>query len=295
MATTSTIRPLLTVRARLGECPLWDPARQRLSWVDIYNHRVHQLDPVSGEHKFHEIDDVVSAVALTSSETLLVAMRDRLGLLQLQTGAIEPLCQVKFPHADLRFNDGMCDPQGRFWVGTTSDHRGLAALYRFDRDRSIQVQETGLTISNGLGFSPDGNTFYLTDSAARKIYAYRFDGRAGVLHDRRVLIDLEGLFEPGIEPDGLTVDQDGHLWCALWNGWALVRFNPKGELVQRIDMPVQRPTSLTFGGKDMNELYVTSASVGLSQAEVQRGFYAGDLFRIPTEARGIAEHSFALA
>ena len=294
MTTTNPTRPVLIARARLGECPLWDPARQQLAWVDVYNRRIHQFDPSTGDDQFVEAADVVSAVALAGRDRLLIAMNDQLAVLQLQTGAIEPLCRVEFPHPDTRFNDGMCDPQGRFWIGSASEERGQAALYRVDPDGSVHLRETGLTISNGLGWSPDGKTFYLTDSPARKIYAYRFDAERGALSDRRVFVDLDDL-EEDIEPDGLTVDQNGDVWSALWNGWAILHFDAQGKLLERIAMPVQRPTSLVFGGPDLSDLYVTSASVGLSQREIQQGFYAGDLFRIGTDSHGMPEHRFALA
>jgi sugar lactone lactonase YvrE len=283
----SQIEPVLAARARLGECPLWDPRRRQLDWVDIYNHRVHQFDPETGDDSYIETPEVVGAIALTESDRLLVALSDQLAFLSPDTGEIESLRRVTFPHPDTRFNDGKCDARGRFWVGSISQQPGNAALYRFDPDGTLHVMETGLTISNGLGWSPDGATFYLTDSPQRKIYAYEFDVETGSISHRRVLVDLG---DEQVEPDGLVIDERGNLWSALWNGWCIVCFDPTGREVERIQLPVQRPTSLAFGGDDLTDLYVTTASVGLSQAEIRQGFHAGDLFRIASAVRGMPAH-----
>ena len=268
---------------------MWDPERALLAWVDVYNHRVHQFDPQSGRDRYFEIGEVVAALALTDGERLLLALRDRLVLLDPETGNIEERCRIDLGHPDTRFNDGKCDARGRFWVGSISTHPEEASLYRYDPDGSVHVMETGLTISNGLGWSPDGRTFYLTDSPTRKIYAYRFDPESGTIDERRVLADLG---DERVEPDGLAIDGAGHLWSALWNGWGLVCFGADGTELERKPLPVQRPTSLTFGGPTLADLYVTSASVGLSQTEVQRGICAGDLFCLSSDVSGLPEHRF---
>jgi sugar lactone lactonase YvrE len=280
---------VLSARARLGEGPLWDGSKQVLYWVDILNHRVHVFEPSSGDDCHWDVGDVGSALALMADEKLLVAMGDRITSLDLTSGAVDTLCTVEFDAPDIRFNDGKCDPQGRFWIGTLSQEPGQAALYRYDPDGSIRVMETGLTISNGLGWSPDGNTFYLTDSPERKIYAYRFDGETGEISDRTVAIDLG---EEDVEPDGLTIDGDGNLWTALWDGWCVACFSPTGAALGRVKLPVQRPTCPTFGGPNLSTLYVTTASVGLSQQEIQQGFYSGDVFAIAAPTPGLPTNPF---
>jgi sugar lactone lactonase YvrE len=286
------VEDVLAARARLGECPVWDPERELLAWVDVYNHRVHQFNPTTARDRFFETGEAVTALALTGDERLLVALRNRLALLDPQTERLDELCRFDLGHPDTRLNDGKCDALGRFWVGSISTNAGEAALYRYDPDGSLQVMETGLTISNGLGWSPDGQWLYLTDSPKRVIYVYRFDLPSGSISERRVLVDLT---DEAVEPDGLTVDGAGHLWSALWDGWGLVCFDADGRELERKPLPVQRPTSLTFGGPALTDLYVTSASVGLSQAEVQRGVKAGDLFRIATNVSGLPTHRFAEA
>ncbi|WP_026735431.1 SMP-30/gluconolactonase/LRE family protein [Fischerella sp. PCC 9605] len=286
---SQSVKNLLAARARLGECPVWDADRQQLFWVDIYNHRVHQFDPATGRDRYFDTGDLVSAIALAGSDRLLIALRDRLAFLNTQTGEIVSLYQIEFPHPDTRCNDGKCDSQGRFWIGSISEAPGQAALYRYDPDGSLHVMETELTISNGLGWSPDGSTFYLTDSAPHKIYAYDYEAATGTISNRRILVDLS---KEAVEPDGLAIDEQGNLWSALWDGWCIACFNPAGQEILRIKMPIQRPTSLTFGGSHLTDLYITSASVGLSQTEIQQGFYAGDLFYLSTNFSGMPTRQF---
>jgi sugar lactone lactonase YvrE len=284
-----SVRNVLNARARLGEGPLWDAAKQVLYWVDILNHRVHVFEPSSGDDCHWEVGDVGSALALMDDDNLLVAMGNRLAQLDLSSGTVQTLTTLKFDSPDIRFNDGKCDPQGRFWIGTISQEPGQAALYRYDPDGTLHTMETGLTISNGLGWSPDGGTFYLTDSPERTIYAYRFDGDSGQISDRRVAIHLEN---DAVEPDGLAIDRDGNLWTALWDGWCVACFSPSGEPLGRVEFPVPRPTCPTFGGPDLQTLYVTSAAVGLSQQEIRQGFYSGDVFAVAVPVPGLATTPF---
>ncbi|PZV11613.1 MAG: gluconolaconase [Leptolyngbya sp.] len=284
-----SIQPVLTARARLGEGPVWNADIQQLFWVDIYNHRVHQFDPATGDDRYFDVGDLVGASALAGHDRLLLALRDRLAFLNTQSGEVTMLHQIEFPYPNTRLNDGKCDAQGRFWIGSISEEQGQAELYRYDPDGSLHTMETGLTISNGLGWSPDGATFYLTDSAQRKIYAYDFEAATGSIRDRRVLIDLSAEIA---EPDGLTIDQQGNIWSALWNGWGIACFNPAGQEISRVKVSVQRPTCVTFGGAHLTDLYITSASVGLSQKEIQQGFCAGDLFCLPTQAIGLPTQRF---
>ncbi|MFQ3614726.1 MAG: SMP-30/gluconolactonase/LRE family protein [Cyanobacteriota bacterium] len=276
--------PIVQARARLGEGPVWDPLRQCLFWVDIYNHRVHQLIPETGAERWWEVDEVVGSLALAVGERLLLAQRHRLAWLDLLSGAVDVVLELESNQPENRCNDGKCDPQGRFWFGTMGPE-GSASLYRYDG--KLQRMETGLTISNGLGWSPDGHTFYLTDSPRQQIYAYNFDPETGSLSQRRVFIDLKGT---SFFPDGLTVDAYGYLWVALWDGWAVQRFDPQGIPVEKLELPVQRPTCPTFGGPHLDQLFITTAAIGLSEKEIQNSFHAGDLFVVQTQVPGLPAH-----
>lgn len=288
-ALDNTPQPVTATRARLGEGPGWIAGEACLYWVDIYNHRVHRYDPGTGSERCFDVGDAVGCLAPAGRGRLILALRHRLAFLDTATGAVELL--PAFEHrAHIRCNDGKCDPQGRFWVGTLSTAGADASLYRYDPDGTLTEMETGLTVSNGLGWSPDGGTFYLTDSPAQVIYAYDFEPASGTLADRRVVVDLRG---ETFFPDGLAVDRDGCLWSAMWDGWCVIRFAPDGRELTRVPMPVQRPTCCAFGGADLSTLYITSASVGLSEAEIQRGFHAGDLFAMRSAVGGFAANAFS--
>jgi sugar lactone lactonase YvrE len=280
---------VLQARARLGEGPLWDSTHKLLYWVDIYNYRVHQFNPVTGQNLFFDVGDVVGCIAQAGANRLIMAQRHSLVFLNTETGEVTPIKQLEENLPDNRFNDGKCDPQGRFWFGSMSPGKTQGSLYRYDPDGSLHVMETGLTISNGLGWSPDEKTFYLNDSEQQKIYAYDFEAVTGNISNRRIFVDLTS---ESFYPDGLTIDSQGNIWSAMWDGWCVIRFNPAGEEILRVEIPVQRPTSCTFGGEDLKVLYITTASVGLSEAEIEKSFYSGDLFCLQTDVTGVPSYHF---
>jgi sugar lactone lactonase YvrE len=240
---------------------------------------------VTGENLYFDVGDVVGAIAIISTNRLIMALRHGLAFLNLDTGEVIPIIQIEADKPGNRFNDGKCDRQGRFWFGSMSPGKTQASLYRYDPDGSLHLMETGLTISNGLGWSPDQKTFYLTDSPHRKIYAYNFDAVTGKISDRRIFVDLTG---ESFYPDGMAIDTQGNIWSAMWDGWCVICFNPQGEEISRIQLPIQRPTSCSFGGEDLRTLYITSASVGLSEEEIEKSFYSGDLFAVETNVVGLA-------
>lgn len=283
---------VLPARARLGEGPAWDADAGVLWWVDIYNHRVHRFDPATGGDRAYEVGEVVTCAVPAAPGTLLLALRRDLALLDAATGRVERVATVLPERKGLRFNDGKCDARGRFWIGSMSAEEGGAALYRYDPDGEVRMMETGLTISNGVGWSPDGETFYLTDSPSKKIYAYRFDPEAGTLSGRRVFADLGS---GDAFPDGLAVDAEGCVWSAQWDGGCVIRFDPDGREAERVRVPVRRPTSCAFGGVDGRDLYLTSASIGLGEEEIEEGFHAGDLFRLRAQAPGLPTIRFGAA
>jgi sugar lactone lactonase YvrE len=287
-STASPIRTVLQSRARLGEGPLWDEETGTLFWVDIFNHRVNRFDPVSGRHREYEVGDVVGAMAFGPSHSLIVALRHDLALLDLLTGELEHLAEVETERQGCRLNDGKCDSRGRFWIGSMSGEEGEGALYRFDPDGTLRRMEEGLTISNGLGWSPDDRTFYLTDSPEKRIYAYDFDAESGEISGRRVWVELDG--EP--VPDGLAVDEEGCVWSAQWDGGCVIRFAPDGSEIARVEVPVPRPTSCIFGGRDRRDLYITSASIGMSEEEIDESPASGDLFCVRAAVAGLPVHRF---
>ena len=293
MPSLPTPENVLAVRARLGEGPVWDDRRQVLHWVDIYNRRVHTFDPATGQDDFIEVAALVSGLFIVDGRHLVLAQENGLSTLDLETAQTTPLVSIEADQPDNRLNDVRCDHQGRLWVGTMNNHDQPAAnLYRYDLDGSLHVIETGLSISNGLGWSPDQKTFYLTDSPRQVIYAYNFDVASGQVSNRHSHVDLT---HESFYPDGLTIDAEGCLWVAMWNGWCVIRFDPQGQEMMRVPLPVPLVTSCTFGGPSLTDLFITTASAGLSQTELGKSVAAGDLFCLSTDVKGLPSDRYALA
>jgi L-arabinonolactonase len=225
------------------------------------------------------------------ADHLVFADADGFGLLNLNSGAIRRICDPE-SHLPLnRFNDGKVDRAGRLWAGTMDDGCSgpVGSLYRLDTTGQVAQMATGFICSNGLGWSPDNRILYFTDSMIRTIWAYEFDLTTGSLGGRSVFAQLEA--SDGV-PDGLTVDSEGFVWSAIWDGWRVIRYAPNGRVDREIRMPVQRPSSCMFGGADMKTLFITSACVELGWNALSRGPLAGALFALECEIPGLAETPF---
>jgi sugar lactone lactonase YvrE len=273
--------------ALLGEGPRWDAARARLLWVDVEGRALHVLDPLMGDRAV-PVGSRIGAVAPLSDEQALVALADRLALVDLDDGSLETLVDV--PHdAERRLNDGACDARGRFWVGSMAlDERpGGGALYRYGEGALDRVIDR-VSLSNGIGWSPDGRTMYYVDSPEGRVDAFDFDVDAGTIANRRTFVAID----QGT-PDGLTVDDEGGVWVALWAGWSVRRYAPDGELDAVVDLPVAKVTACCFGGDDGRTLYVTTASVDLIDEERRRQPHAGCVFAAYPGVSGPAAHTFA--
>jgi len=273
----------------LGEGPVWNPDEEALYWVDIMSKRLQRWHPESETYTWWTLPSEIGSYALREKGGAIVALKDGFHFLDLDSGE---LSAVHDPEADLdgnRFNDGKCDRQGRFWAGTMgSGDAPTGAFYRLDAGLECQTIRTGVGVSNGLGWSPDNTTMYYTDSSLQTIFAFDYDADMGTLSGERIFAEVKDGF-----PDGLTVDSEGHIWSATWDGWRINRFAPDGTLVAEIEMPVQRPTSCMFGGKNLDELFITSASVGLSDEEKSKQPEAGHVFKLQTDIKGLPESKFA--
>ncbi len=256
----------------LGEGPRWDSQSGCLYWVDILKGDFYRLAPGAAQAEQFHTGAALGCLALSPSG-LLLGMEHGFGRWNAAAGQAEPLPGLVLPDW-ARFNDGALDPAGRFWAGTKAPP-GQACLYRLDPDGSIRLMGDGFTICNGLGWSPDARTMYFTDSPRQVIYAYDYDLASGEIANRRVFGRIS---DPGVEPDGLTVDSQGGVWSALWDGWRLVRFDPKGKIERELRLPCARVTSCCFGGPKMADLYITTAYAGLNYAAQAAQPLAGDLF-----------------
>ena len=281
----------LHARDQLGEGPFWDERTGELLRVDIARGRIHAWSPATGVATTREIAGEVSAVgprALASGWLLAAAHR-----LLLLDGDVElTLAVVEGDRPGNRFNDCTCDPQGRLWAGTMSKQRtpGTAALYRLAPGGELERVIAATTISNGLGWSPDGERMYFVDSTTQRIDELDFDGASGEVADRRPLVEIDP--RDGL-PDGLAVDAEGGIWVCLFGGGALRRYGPDGTLEAAIRLPVTNPTSPVFGGPDLRTLYVTSARHRLSLGELAVEPLAGAVLALEPGVSGLPGQRYA--
>jgi sugar lactone lactonase YvrE len=292
----STPQLLLDCQAELGEGPAWDTTRQRLSWVDIYAGRVHFFHPATGQDEFIEVGEPLGCAAPTKDGNLILGLKSGLATLRLnaQGSAFDfSTVQLNFvarPESHLpgnRFNDGKCDPAGRFLAGSmdNAETDPSGGLYSLSPDGTLKTLLTGLTISNGLTWSPDYKTLYHIDTPTHQVRAYDYDLQTGEIANPRVAITVPKALG---WPDGMTSDTNGNLWVALWGGAALTVWNPaNGALIEKIAIPAKNVSACAFGGSEQNELYVTSARKGLDSATLTAYPATGGLFRIETNVTGL--------
>ena len=279
---------LLSSQNLLGECPRWHPDENKLYWVDIERGQIHSYSLEEHDHQIFELGLPVGCLAFRRPGGLLLATSIGFAYWSRESG-IAHIVDPEPDREDARFNDGAVDPKGRFWAGTMTSQGSENSLYRFDPDESVRRMESGIAISNGIGWSPDHRILYFTDSPRKTIYAYDFDLEGGTLFNRRPWV--ESAHEPGV-PDGLAVDVEGCVWSARWDGWKIQRYDPKGDLMQEVMLPCQRPTSCTFGGSDLEMLLITSARTELSEQQLRAQPTAGDLFYVETNTHGRKENFF---
>ncbi|MEJ2412386.1 MAG: SMP-30/gluconolactonase/LRE family protein [Anaerolineales bacterium] len=278
----------ITAGSKLGEGPLWHPRQELLYWVDIEGHCFHRFSLETGVQETIPVGQPVGCLAFRESGGLVLALRDGLGFWDPDQKKLEIVQDPEADRENARFNDGRVDRKGRFWAGTLGEDQH-SSLYRLDPDGSLQVMESGISISNGIGWSPDNSLMYFTDSPSGVIYVYDFDLEKGSISNPREFVRVPA--EAGV-PDGLTVDGEGYVWSAHWDGWRVSRYDPDGLVERVIYLPVQRPTSCAFGGSNLDKLFITSAWTGLSESERREQPLAGDLFVYPAEIQGQKESYF---
>lgn len=289
---TGGVELVLDARAELAEGPVWDARTGRLIWLDIMRGRVHRFDPASGRSETREVGQPVGAAAPAADGAIVLAVRDGFARLDYDSRRIGMIAEVEADRPENRMNDGACDPAGRFWAGTMAldCRRGAGALYRLDPDGGVTTMLRDVTISNGIDWSDDGRVMYFIDSATQRVDAFDFDPERGAMSRRRPIVTVAP--ESGM-PDGLTIDAEGFLWVALWGGGAVHRYSPGGALDGVIRLPVTHPTKCAFGGPDLTDLFVTTATIALSPDERARQPHAGGLFRARPGIRGRPANVFA--
>jgi sugar lactone lactonase YvrE len=276
--------------AHLGEGPTWDAAIQQLLWVDILRAEVHRLDPADGSDFVLHTPQHVGAAKPRAGGGLVVNLRDGVGLYD-PDGSLTWL--TRWPSEGCRGNDAAVDAGGRLWAGTMryDEATGGGRLRRVDGAGETVEILRDVTVSNGIGWSPDGRLMYYVDSPTRRVDVFEVDVDTGLVSGRRPAVELAG--ETAGWPDGLTVDAAGCVWVALWDGGAVHRYSPMGALDRRVELPVTRPTACAFGGAGLTDLYVTTARVGLDEAQLTAEPHAGSVLVLGDAASGLPGHTFA--
>ncbi|MEU2536934.1 SMP-30/gluconolactonase/LRE family protein [Streptomyces iakyrus] len=269
--------------AELGEGPTWDAAAGRLLWIDILGSRLHTYDPATGRRTVRRTEQHIGAVKPRAGGGLVLNLRDGIGLLDPDDG-FRWLHHEPVPGR--RANDAAIAPDGALWAGTMryDEAPGGGTLSRVTGEGTVEVVLDDVAVSNGTGWSPDGRLMYYIDSPTRRVDV--FDHADGRISGRRTLAVIE---EDAGFPDGLTVDAEGCVWVALWQGSAVRRYTPGGELDRVIELPVRLVTACAFGGPDLTDLYITTARTGPAEPPA----LAGSLFVVPGAGKGLAQPAFA--
>lgn len=277
-------------RVELGEGPAWDERSGRLTWVDIEGPALLSTDPATGATTAQPMPSRIGIAVPRESGGFVAALEDGFHAIDAD-GRTERIAEIDNGGGRLRFNDGACDPAGRFLAGTMAYDfaPGAAALYRLDEDLRVTRLLDDVTISNGLGWSPDGTTMYYVDTPTTRIDAFDYDPETGAMSNRRPFVAIDGAGRP----DGLCVDMEGAVWVALWPGWSVRRYLPDGTLEAVVPVPVAQVSSCAFGGTALDELFITTAWTRLSDEERLAQPHAGSLFRASVGTRGVPRASFA--
>lgn len=277
----------------LGESPLWHPDEQVLYWVDIPGLQLNRYNPVTGHHDEWHFTTEPACCAPLLGGGLLLGMRDGLWRFDTRTGERHRLAPPPYNPAAQRFNDGKADAQGRFWVGTIDDARlPQAALYRWSNGELDRVAD-GITVSNGLGFSPDGATLLWADTKAHVVYAFDLDVASGGLSRRRVFKQFSARTEGqplasyGGRPDGAAMDTEGAYWVAMFEGQRLLRIAPDGQVLRELTLPVRCPTMPCFGGADLRTLYITTSREKRPDEELAAQPLAGCVLQLRVDVPGL--------
>jgi sugar lactone lactonase YvrE len=271
--------------AHHAEGPVWDARDGSLYWVDMLAGDV--LQAREGDVRRHHVGKVAAALRPRAAGGMVVSVEHGFALVDAAWAHIDELPDA-FVDSSVRMNDGGCDPQGRFYSGTMAyDARpGAGTLFCLEPDRSVRTVLTDVTVSNGLDWSPDGHTVYYNDTATQRVDAFDFDAALGHFSNRRTVVTIEQHLGG---PDGLTVDAEGGIWVALWDGSAVHRYAPNGTLDAVIELPTTRVTACTFGGLNLDQLFITTSALGLNSAQP----LAGSVFCVTPGVAGQAVRAFA--
>jgi sugar lactone lactonase YvrE len=273
--------------ATVGESPLWHPKQKRLYWIDIQKRKLHRFDPAGGRNESFTLPEIVTSFTFRKDGGLLLTLKKSFAFFDPDTNRLERIGSVDARLPNNRFNDGKCDPDGNFWAGTMNAVEWKSPsghLFRIDPARKIRTMRSKVVCSNGCGWSPDGKTFYHTESFRYAIYAYDFNRRRGTLSRRRVFARVEP--KSGGFPDGMTIDRDGFVWSCVVGLGQIWRHDPDGKVERVLTLPVPRATDCAFGGVKLDTLYITTARETMTARDLRRHPLSGSLFACKLGVRG---------
>jgi sugar lactone lactonase YvrE len=278
---------LFDAKARLGEGSFWHPEQNKLWWVNIEGKEFHIFDPATGEDRKYGVGARIGTVVPDTEGKAIVALQNGIHQLNLETEELKLIVNPLKEKENLRFNDGKCDPSGRFWVGSMDldEEESIASLYKMDHDGSVKEMLKHVTISNGIVWTTDRKTMYYIDTPTLKVKAFDYDDSSGEITNNRTAVDIP---EEVGNPDGMAIDTEGKLWVAHWGGFCVARWDPdSGELLQKIEVPAPQVTSCAFGGKDLDILYITTAREGMSDEKLKEFPHSGGIFSAKPGVKGL--------
>ncbi|KAI1622665.1 hypothetical protein EDD37DRAFT_651929 [Exophiala viscosa] len=301
MGSIEEVKPWIEAGNLLGEGPVYLASSDELCWIDIAGKTISksQIGVTVPDQEIHSLPEVSTVIAEIEGrpDELILGTENGFAIWNWSEKSFKPIVEIWRGDPVLgkksRLNDGNVDIRGRFWAGSMigmfgADEVGKSSLYRLDSDLSLHTMLTGVSIANGLGWSPDNKVMYFADSQDQTVWAFDFDAETGSIENRRVFYRHEGK----AVPDGLAVDAEGNVWLALWEGYALLQISPKGKIVRKLDLPVSRVTCPCFGGPDLDELFVTTAMLNPERPE-EAGL-EGSVFRFKPGVKGQPRNKFVM-
>ena len=280
------------VEANLGEGAIWNYKTQELYWIDIEGRKLNIYNPKSKINKVLNTESRIGTVVPFTEDEALIALENGVHKIDIQTGKSNLFTDMKSELLGSRLNDGKCDPSGRFWVGSMhlEQETGKANLYTITSENILQKKIDSVTISNGIVWTSDKKTMYYIDTPTSTIKEFDYNNETGEISNGKIAVKIPIKF--GF-PDGMTIDEENMLWVGMWNGNAVIRFNPKtGKVISKIEVPAHNITSCAFGGENLETLYITSARIDMTEEELIKYPLAGSLFSINPGVKGVKSNFY---
>lgn len=289
---TASVTIAYQIDAKLGEGAIWNHKSNTLYWIDIEGKSFNIFDPKTNKNRSFPTPTHIGTVVPKNKDEAMIALVDGIHTININTGETTLFADMSSQLTGCRLNDGKCDPAGRLWVGAMhwQQEKGKAKLFTITNDTEVAVKKDSVTISNGIVWTKDKSTMYYIDTPTSQIKAYDYDNATGNITNERVAVEIPN--ELGF-PDGMTIDAEDMVWVGMWNGDAVIRFNPKtGEMLQKIAVPAHNVTSCAFGGEHLETLYITTSKLDMNEEEAKKYPYAGSIFKVNPGVKGVKSSFF---